>query len=93
MSDSIQARLAALRAEMAKRGIDLYVVSSADFHGSEYIGAYFKTREYLTGFTGSAGKARTFRQRDFSYAHGRSGRAFCPGVCTKTSADGRLYRF
>ena len=57
MSDSIQARLAALRAEMAKRGIDLYVVSSADFHGSEYIGAYFKTREYLTGFTGSAGTA------------------------------------
>ena len=42
MSDSIQARLAALRAEMAKRGIDLYVVSSADFHGSEYIGAYLK---------------------------------------------------
>ncbi len=28
-----------------------------DFHGSEYVGDYFKCRKYITGFTGSAGTA------------------------------------
>ena len=71
MSDSIKARLSALRAEMAKRGIDLYVVSSSDFHGSEYIGAYFKTREYLTGFTGSAGTAVILPDEAYLWTDGR----------------------
>ena len=35
----IQDRLKALRSEMAKRGISLYVVPTADFHESEYVGA------------------------------------------------------
>ena len=48
-------KLAALRAEMAKRHIDAYVVVTDDFHASEYVGAHFKAREYLSGFTGSAG--------------------------------------
>lgn len=53
----IQDRLQALRAEMSKRGIDIYVIPTADFHGSEYVGEYFKARAYMTGFTGSAGTA------------------------------------
>lgn len=53
----IPERLSALRAEMAKRNIDLYVVPTADFHESEYVGEYFKARKYITGFTGSAGTA------------------------------------
>ncbi|MCC8151816.1 MAG: aminopeptidase P family protein [Lachnospiraceae bacterium] len=51
------ARLIKLREEMKKRGIDAYVVPTADFHESEYVGAYFRAREFLTGFTGSAGTA------------------------------------
>ena len=51
----IQDRLKALRSEMAKRGISLYVVPTADFHESEYVGEHFKARKYITGFTGSAG--------------------------------------
>ena len=47
--------LAALRAEMAKRRIDAYVVVTDDFHTSEYVGEHFKAREFLSGFTGSAG--------------------------------------
>ena len=35
--------------------MDAYVVVTDDFHGSEYVGDYFKAREYLSGFTGSAG--------------------------------------
>ncbi|MCC8141687.1 MAG: aminopeptidase P family protein [Lachnospiraceae bacterium] len=50
-------RLAALRNEMSSRGIDVYLIPTADFHNSEYVGDYFKAREYVTGFTGSAGTA------------------------------------
>lgn len=45
-----------LRKEMESRKIDAYLVMTDDFHGSEYVGDYFKCREYLSGFTGSAGK-------------------------------------
>lgn len=48
-------RLSRLREQMALRSIDAYIVCTEDFHGSEYVGDYFKSREYLSGFTGSAG--------------------------------------
>ena len=48
-------KLALLRAEMKKRHLDAYVVVTDDFHASEYVGAHFKAREFLSGFTGSAG--------------------------------------
>ena len=48
-------KLALLRAEMKKRGISAYVVVTDDFHASEYVGTHFKAREFLSGFTGSAG--------------------------------------
>ncbi|MBQ8626397.1 MAG: aminopeptidase P family protein [Agathobacter sp.] len=53
----IPARLTSLRNEMAKRNIAVYIVPTADFHESEYVGDYFKARKYITGFTGSAGTA------------------------------------
>ncbi|MBE5887782.1 MAG: aminopeptidase P family protein [Lachnospiraceae bacterium] len=53
----IPSRLQALRQEMAKRNISVYIVPTADFHESEYVGSYFKARKYITGFTGSAGTA------------------------------------
>lgn len=53
----IPERLQALREEMAKRNIAIYIVPTADFHESEYVGEYFTARKYITGFTGSAGVA------------------------------------
>ena len=53
----IAKRLQALREEMAKRKIAIYIVPTADFHESEYVGAHFTARKYITGFTGSAGIA------------------------------------
>ncbi len=50
-------RIEALRGRMRQEGIDIYLVPTADFHQSEYVGDYFKARQYLTGFTGSAGTA------------------------------------
>lgn len=48
-------RINALRGLMRGRGIFAYIVCTEDFHGSEYVGEFFKLREYLSGFTGSAG--------------------------------------
>ncbi len=48
-------RLQHLRALMAKNGIQAYLLPTSDFHESEYVGDYFKSRKYLSGFTGSAG--------------------------------------
>lgn len=44
-----------LRKLMQERGIDAWMVTSADYHDSEYAGDYFRLRSYLSGFTGSAG--------------------------------------
>lgn len=53
----IQERLEMLRELMRERKIDGYVLPTADFHESEYVGSYFKARKFMTGFTGSAGTA------------------------------------
>ena len=52
----ITERLSALRKLMRENGMDAYVIVTDDFHGSEYVGDYFKEREFMSGFTGSAGK-------------------------------------
>lgn len=48
-------QLTKLRALMAARHIDAYLIPTTDFHGSEYVNDYFKCRRYVSGFTGSAG--------------------------------------
>ena len=54
---SIQERLKALREQMKEKKIDIYIVPTADFHQTEYVGEYFKARKYITNFSGSAGTA------------------------------------
>ncbi len=55
--NEIQKRLGQLRELMKERGIDAYMIPTADFHESEYVGEHFKCRSFMTGFTGSAGTA------------------------------------
>ena len=52
--------LQALRDVMAEHQIDAYLIPTADFHGSEYVGEHFACREYISGFTGSAGTLLVF---------------------------------
>ena len=52
----INMKLDLLRGEMLKENIDYYIILTDDFHASEYVGSYFKAREYFSGFDGSAGK-------------------------------------
>ena len=51
----ITEKIAKLKELMKERGIDYYIIPSADYHQSEYVGDYFKGREWISGFTGSAG--------------------------------------
>ncbi|WP_195940883.1 aminopeptidase P family protein [Romboutsia sp. 1001713B170131_170501_G6] len=51
----IKERINKLRALMNDKGIYAYLIPSSDYHQSEYVGDYFKSREYISGFTGSAG--------------------------------------
>lgn len=53
----VEERIAKLREQMKKRGMDVYIVPTADFHQSEYVGEHFKARKFMTGFSGSAGTA------------------------------------
>lgn len=53
--DSIKNILSALRNEMKNCGIDILVIPTSDPHFSEYTPTYWKTREFVSGFTGSAG--------------------------------------
>ena len=48
-------RIASLRRLMAERNLDAYLVPTADYHESEYVGEYFKCRQFLSGFSGTAG--------------------------------------
>lgn len=52
---SIAARIARLRDAMARERLDAYVVPSSDPHLSEYLPARWQARQWLSGFTGSAG--------------------------------------
>lgn len=54
MDDRIR-RFQVLRVEMKKKSIDYYIIPTSDFHNSEYVGDYFKMREWYSGFTGSNG--------------------------------------
>ena len=44
-----------LREAMEKENINYYIIPSSDSHQSEYVAEHFKGREFISGFTGSAG--------------------------------------
>lgn len=64
-------KLAKLRSEMEKEGVDLYLIPTADFHESEYAGEHFSVRKYMSGFTGSAGTLVVGREKAALWADGR----------------------
>ncbi|MCR5166775.1 MAG: aminopeptidase P family N-terminal domain-containing protein, partial [Oscillospiraceae bacterium] len=70
MSD-IAGRLQSLREQMKKNGITMYYIPSDDFHGSEYVSGYFKSREYISGFTGSAGEVIVTQDNAWLWTDGR----------------------
>lgn len=51
----IKERINALRATFGKEGIAAFIIPSTDAHMSEYVAPHWKAREWISGFTGSAG--------------------------------------
>lgn len=51
----IKSRIESLRSLMKERSIDAFIIPSSDNHGSEYVSDYFRVRQWISGFTGSAG--------------------------------------
>lgn len=51
----VKHRISALQSRMKEKNIDVYFIPTADYHQSEYVSDYFKTRVFMSGFTGSAG--------------------------------------
>jgi Xaa-Pro aminopeptidase len=70
-NSSGSARLAALRAELARQGLAGFVVPRADEHLGEYVPAAAERLAWLTGFTGSAGLAVVLADRGAVFTDGR----------------------
>ncbi len=51
----INDRIQACRQEMSQLGLDAYIIPSSDPHQSEYVADRWKSREWISEFTGSAG--------------------------------------
>ena len=63
--------LVRLRRRMQEEQVDACLIMSDDFHGSEYVGDYFKSREYISGFTGSAGTLLVMKDTAGLWTDGR----------------------
>ncbi len=57
MKNTIIERISAMRNYMRENGYTAYIVPSSDPHSSEYVADCWKSREWITGFDGSAGTA------------------------------------
>jgi len=66
-----EARLDMLRKELARRGLDGFVIPISDEHMSEYVGDYAKRLAWLTGFGGSAGTAVVLKDKAAIFVDGR----------------------
>lgn len=87
-----EARLSALREELARRELDGFVVPISDEYLSEYVGAYAQRLGWLTGFGGSAGSAVVLKDP----VKGLGAAMFVDGRYTiqvRDQVDGKLYDY
>ncbi|MCK9547144.1 MAG: aminopeptidase P family protein [Sphaerochaeta sp.] len=52
---TINERVALLRSQLAQHNLDAWIINGTDSHQSEYVAARWKSRAWISGFTGSAG--------------------------------------
>lgn len=82
-----EARLAALREELKRRGLTGFVVPISDEHMSEYVGDYAQRLKWLTGFGGSAGFAAVTLTHAAIFVDGRY------TVQVREQVDGNLFEY
>ena len=71
MAEIHRSRIEQLRNAMRRNGIDAYLIPTGDFHNSEYAAGHFHTREFFSGFTGSAGTLLVTGEEAFLWTDGR----------------------
>lgn len=71
MKNSTRKNLQQLRSLMGEHQLDAYIVPAADPHQTEYACPYWKCREWISGFTGSAGSAAVLRKTAGLWTDGR----------------------
>ena len=64
-------RLANLREQMRREGVAACIVTNSDPHHSEYSGLHWLAREYISGFTGSAGEVVVLAEGGGLWTDGR----------------------
>ena len=82
-----EARLDALRKELARLGLDGFVIPLSDEHLSEYVGGYAQRLAWLTGFGGSAGSAAVTKDKAAIFVDGRY------TLQVRDQVDGKLYEY
>lgn len=87
LMSTYEARLKALREQMAKDGLDGFVVPICDEHMSEYVGDYAQRLAWLTGFGGSAGSAVVMKDKAAIFVDGRY------TIQVRDQVDGNLYEY
>ncbi|MBU5307778.1 aminopeptidase P family protein [Clostridioides mangenotii] len=68
---NVKDRVLKLRELMEEKNIDAYIIPSSDSHQSEYVGDYFKSREFISGFNGSAGTVIVTKEKAGLWTDGR----------------------
>ena len=56
---------------MKEKNVGVYIIPTSDFHSSEYIAEYFKSRVFMSGFTGSAGTMLITQNKSYLFTDGR----------------------
>src|SRR6187549_3598313 len=87
LMQTYEARLDALRKELARQELDGFVIPISDEHLSEYVGAYAQRLAWLTGFGGSAGTAAVLQDKAAMFVDGRY------ALQVRDQVDGRLYEY
>ncbi len=87
LMQTYEARLDGLRKELARRGLDGFVIPISDEHMSEYVGSYAQRLRWLTGFGGSAGSAAVLQDRAAMFTDGRY------TVQVREQVDARLFDY
>ncbi|ANU06958.1 aminopeptidase P family protein [Paraurantiacibacter namhicola] len=82
-----EARLDALRTELANRDLQGFFVPISDEHMSEYVGDYAQRLQWLTGFAGSAGSAVVLKDNAAMFVDGRY------TLQVTEQVDGKLYEY
>ncbi|QQY80054.1 Xaa-Pro aminopeptidase [Keratinibaculum paraultunense] len=67
----VKERINNLRKLMKQRGITAYIIPTSDPHQSEYLADHYKTRVWISGFTGSAGTVVVTEDEAILWTDGR----------------------